>query len=234
MAAEKVALVTGANKGIGFEVARQLAERNFKVILTARNVENGNAACERLKSAGGDVQFIELDVAHRTVLDAAVERVQQSTAKLDVLVNNAGILEDGNVPALEADPDVLMRSFATNAMGPFLLVQRLWPLLANGTGGRVINVSSGMAGLSDMGGGYAGYRLSKTALNAVTRVLATELAPHGVTVNSVCPGWVRTDMGGSDARLSVAEGADTIVWLATEAPQDLTGSFLRARQPIPW
>jgi len=229
----KIALVTGGNKGIGFEICNQLGERGWDVILAARSPERGLAACQTLQQRGYRVTFLKLDMASRASIAHAAEEVAKRHDRLDVLINNAGVFMDKGT-ALDGDPDVIQETFKINALGPLLLIQKLWPLMKDAGPGRIVNMSSGMGGLTEMEGGYPGYRVSKTALNAVTRILSLELADKGVVVNALCPGWVRTDMGGDNATRSVAEGADTAVWLAEEAPADLTGKFFRDRKEIPW
>ncbi len=229
----KIALVTGGNKGIGFEICRQLGERGFHVILGARSPERGEAAVAALEERGFAAEFLELDMASQASVDRAAETVQSRHGRLDALVNNAGVFLDKGA-ALDGDADAIAQTFTINALGPFLLIQRLWPLMTGAKPGRIVNMSSGMGGLTEMGGGYPGYRVSKAALNAFTRMLSGELAEKGVVINTMCPGWVRTDMGGDNATRSTAEGADTAVWLIAEAPADLTGKFLRDRREIAW
>jgi NAD(P)-dependent dehydrogenase (short-subunit alcohol dehydrogenase family) len=159
--------------------------------------------------------------------------VKDQHGRLDVLINNAGIIAEGEAPALQVELATVRTTLETNALGPLRLAQALAPLLKHSKSARIANMSSGMGALNDNDGGYAAYRISKTALNAVTAILAAELR-GAVAVNSVCPGWVKTDMGGPHAERDVAEGADTAVWLALDAPQKLTGKFLRDRKVIPW
>jgi NAD(P)-dependent dehydrogenase (short-subunit alcohol dehydrogenase family) len=159
--------------------------------------------------------------------------LQRTFGRLDALINNAGIIDDKDTAGLEVNLPTLRTTLETNTFAPLHLSQTLAPLLKGSQRGRIVNVSSGIGALSDMGGGYAAYRISKAALNAVTGILAAELR-GAIAVNSVCPGWVKTDMGGPNAERDVSQGADTAVWLALEAPQELTGKFLRDRKVIPW
>jgi len=227
---DKIALVTGANKGIGFEIARELAEKGFRVFVGARNEKGGR---EAVKKIGARAIFLKLDVSERASIRNAAQEFGKAAKHLDVLVNNAGILLDEDKAALTMTPEIFETTMRTNTLGPLLVAAAFQPLLAKSSTPRIINVSSGGGQLTDGADGWApGYCISKTALNGVTVQLAAALPDFAI--NSVCPGWVRTDMGGSGATRSVKEGADTIVWLATDAPQELTGKFLRDRKEIPW
>lgn len=229
---QKTALVTGANKGIGFEVSRELARLGLRVFLGARNAEAGRAAVEKLKSAG-DVVFLEIDISNEKAIRAAAAELERQTDCLDVLVNNAGILLDEDENALSITPEIFETTLRTNTLGPWLVTQAFVPLLKESGSPRIVNVSSGGGQLDGGADGWApAYCVSKTALNGLTVQLAAALSKFAV--NSVCPGWVRTDMGGENATRSVAEGAATIVWLATDAPHDLTGKFVKDRKVIPW
>src|SRR3954469_5642508 len=229
---QRTALVTGANKGIGFEVVRELARMDFRVFLGARNVKAGRAATEKL-SGDGDVIFIEIDVSDIDSIRSAFEEVAGQCDHLDVLINNAGILLDEDKSALTITPEIFETTLRTNTLGPWLVAQAFAPLLKKSSEARIVNISSGGGQLEDGADGWApGYCVSKTALNGVTVQLAAALPKFAV--NSVCPGWVRTEMGGENADRSVAEGAATIVWLATDAPHDLTGKFVKDRKVIPW
>lgn len=225
---KRIAVVTGANRGIGFEIARQLARQGLQVILTSRNREKGIEAVEKLARQGLPVEFLPLDVGDPQSIRKFSESVQKQFGRVDVLVNNAGIYPDEN------SPEAILDAFKTNALGSYLMSEALLPLMKKNRYGRIANVSSGMGQLSEMEGGSPAYRISKAALNAVTRILASEAESSGVKVNSMCPGWVRTDMGGSDADRSVEEGADTAVWLATLPDDGPNGGFFRDRRPIPW
>ncbi len=226
---DRVVLVTGANRGIGFEACRQFSERGFQVILTARDEKKGEAAAKKL---GGAVSFLTLDVREDRTIGDAVEAVKRRYGHLDCLVNNAGISK-GSKGLFEADVDEIKRIMETNFYGPLRVTRSFLPLLRKGKDSRVINVSSQMGSLEDLTGGYAGYRLSKAGLNAQTILLANELRASSIRVFGMCPGWVRTDMGGRLAPRSVEEGADTIVWLASTAEAE-TGKWYCDRREIPW
>jgi NAD(P)-dependent dehydrogenase (short-subunit alcohol dehydrogenase family) len=228
-----VVVVTGGNRGIGYEICRQLAARGAKVILTARRATDGAAAVKKLAAQQLAVDFHPLDVTDSASIAALRDFVKDREGRLDVLVNNAGIIAKGEAPALKVDLATVRATFETNTLAPLHLAQVLVPLLRQSPAGRIVNMSSGMGELSDNSGGSAAYRISKTALNAVTATLAAELR-GSVAVNSVCPGWVKTDMGGPHADREVADGADTAVWLALDAPQKLTGKFVRDRKVVPW
>jgi len=229
----KTALITGANKGIGRDVARQLAGKGFHVFVGARNAKAGHKAAEEIAKDGGKATFLKIDVANSDSVRTAAGGFSNVADHLDVLVNNAGIIVDGDGAILEISDDVLRKTLETNTLGALRVTRAFAPLLRKSKAPRVINVSSGGGQLTGGADGWApAYCISKTALNGVTVQLAAALPKFAV--NSVCPGWVRTDMGGRNATRSVQEGADTIVWLASEAPQELTGKFLRDRNEISW
>lgn len=235
----RIAVVTGANRGLGLETCRQLADLGLTVILTSRDARKGEAAAESLRGSGRDVRHHPLDVTDPHSIQRLARFVESEFGRLDVLVNNAGVFLDpvdspdpDAASVFRADLDVVRRSMETNVYGPLLLCQALVPLMHGR--GRIVNLSSGMGQLSDMNGRCPGYRFSKTALNALTRILADELRDTRIKVNSLCPGWVRTDMGGPNAERPVEEGADTIVWLATLPDDGPSGGFFRDRKPIPW
>ena len=237
MSQTKIAVVTGAYRGLGLETARQLAQQGYRVVLTARREAEGSAAAERLTAKGHDVRFQRLDVTAPASAHALRDYLQTEFGRIDVLVNNAGIFPDPSPASaassiFDADLETIRVAMETNTLAAIQLCQLLIPLMQGN--GRVVNVSSGMGQLSDMNGGCPGYRLSKVALNAVTRIFADELKGTGVKVNSVCPGWVQTDMGGASAPLSVEEGAKGIVWAATLPDDGPSGGFFRDGEPIPW
>ena len=229
----KTVLVTGANKGIGREVAGQLARKGFHVFVAARNPDAGRKAADEIAKQSGKATFIEVDVTDNASVRAAVREFSKIADHLDVLVNNAGIMMDGDDAILEVSDNIFRRTIETNVLGALRATRAFTPLLVKSKAPRVINVSSSGGQLTGGADGWSpAYCISKTALNGVTSQLAAALPKFAV--NSVCPGWVRTDMGGRNATRSVEEGADTIVWLASEAPQGLTGKFLRDRKEIPW
>jgi NAD(P)-dependent dehydrogenase (short-subunit alcohol dehydrogenase family) len=237
MADRLVAVVTGAYRGLGLETCRQLGAAGYTVVLTARREEEGRRAAEELQGEGLDVRFHPLDVTEEASVEGLVSFVRDAFGRLDVLVNNAGIYPEpsptsGDSSVFSAGLDTVRRGFETNTLGSLRLCQKLIPLMQGK--GRVVNVSSGMGQLSEMNGCCPGYRLSKTALNAVTRIFADELKDTGVKINSVCPGWVRTDMGGERAPLSVEEGAKGIVWAATLPDDGPSGGFFRHGERIDW
>jgi NAD(P)-dependent dehydrogenase (short-subunit alcohol dehydrogenase family) len=222
------ALVTGANRGIGREIARQLADRGYDVIVTARDEEKARAAAAEVGASS-----LRLDVSDPESIDQAAASVSREPGVLDVLVNNAGIGSDFGVAGVEPDFEAIQRALDTNFFGAYRLTVALLPLLRASNHSRVVNVSSGMGGVSEMGGWSPGYRVSKAALNAMTRILSTELAEAGVKVNSACPGFVATDMGGPmGAQKPVEDGASGIVWLATLPDDGPTGGFFRDGKPI--
>lgn len=223
-------LVTGAYKGIGLEVVRQLAARGARVYLSARNREAGGKAAEAIE---GQVEFLPLDISDSASIAEAASIVAKENDRLDVLINNAAVLLDDGGSIIDLEPRTLIETLVTNTVGTMAVTQAFLPLLKHSQGARVVNVSSGAGQLADGLQDWApAYSMSKTALNALTQHFAAALPKFAV--NSVSPGWVRTDMGGAAAPLSVEEGADTIVWLALDAPQDITGKFLRERREIAW
>lgn len=228
---QRIAVVTGANRGIGFEICRQLAHLRTKVVLTARDEEKGKGAARKLQNEGLDVVFYPLDITEKESIQRLAEWLEQTFARTDILINNAGIVVDRGYTALQADIDKIKETLETNVYGPLRLCKALVPLMRKNNFGRIVNVSSGSGALSTMGTGRPGYRISKTALNVVTKLLANELLGTNITVNSMAPGPTRTDMK-PDGERSVEEAADTVVWLATECTA--TGKFFHDRKEIDW
>jgi NAD(P)-dependent dehydrogenase (short-subunit alcohol dehydrogenase family) len=230
----RVALVTGANRGIGLEVCRQLAERDFVVLLTARDAGKANSAAKRL-AKGSAVEPLALDVASVSSIKKAAAKVARRYGCLEVLVNNAGINYDTWETVENADiSGTVTETITTNLIGPWLVCQAFVPLLQKSRAGRIVNVSSESGSLANMGAGPPAYQVTKAALNALTRTLAGELRGSRILVNAVCPGWVATDMGGAGAPRSVGEGAAGIVWAATLPDKGPTGGFFRDGKPLPW
>lgn len=229
MSSSKIIFVTGGNRGIGLEIARQLAAVGHHVIIGARDLEKGQAVAKALP---GKVEARQLDVSDETSIIACAQALSKEFTHLDVLINNAGIISStaGTAKVTLAE---MQSVFATNAFGPLILSQHLLPLLRKSSEGRIINLSSEMGKMSSLGGGYAAYRLSKASLNALTISMARELSGDGIKVNAMCPGWVKTDMGGAGANRTVAQGADTAVWFAT-ATQIPTGKFFSDRKEMAW
>jgi NAD(P)-dependent dehydrogenase (short-subunit alcohol dehydrogenase family) len=230
---EGVALVTGANRGIGLELVRRLAQRGYTVILGSRDPEKGEAAAAELRGQGLQVEVRAVDVTDAAGIDALGASLESDPGRLDVLVNNAAIHYDTWQTGVDADLDVVREALETNVLGAWRTAQACLPLLRRSPHARLVNVSSGAGSISGMGAGTPAYSVSKAALNALTRILAAELRADGVLVNAVCPGWVATDMGGAGGR-PVEEGAASVMW-AVELPDDgPTGGFFRDGRPVDW
>lgn len=228
---KKIALITGANKGIGFEIANQLGQKGFHVVISARDADRGIAAAELLNQQGVEASFLQMDVSDSHNITNAARLYAQKFGRLDVLINNAAILiESGSIVSMNSN--ILEDTFRTNTIGPLLVIQSFVEFMSKG--GRIINISSSAGSLSNMTNYSPAYSISKTALNAITKQFSSELSSKGIAVNSVCPGWVRTDMGGRNATRSVEKGAETAVWLATDAPHSITGKFIKDKKEIAW
>ncbi len=230
----KIALVTGANRGIGFETVRQLVKMGIKVILTSRNENKGKSACKSLKKEGINVFFQQLDVIDQESIKKAHQNIEKKFGELDILINNAGINIDKGKGVLDIDLETFSKTIETNVYGPLLVSQAFIPLMKKNNYGRIVNVSSELGQLSSMSGGWPSYRVSKTALNALNIILASRLKQYNILVNSASPGWTKTDMGGAWAPRTVEEGVDTIVWLATLPDDGPTGLFFKDRRKINW
>ncbi len=238
MSENRVALVTGGNRGIGLEIVQQLARLGVLTVMGARDVAHGAAATEPLTSQGLITAVVPLDVTSQASVEAAVARTIELFGRIDILVNNAAVLIDGvGLPishVATVPPDVVRQTYETNVIGPLRLIQTVLPHMRTADYGRIVNLSSGAGQLSDMGAEYPAYRMSKAALNALTRTTAAELGVGGIKINAMCPGWVRTQMGGPDAPRTPAQGAETAVWLAMLPDDGPTGGFYRDKKPIPW
>jgi NAD(P)-dependent dehydrogenase (short-subunit alcohol dehydrogenase family) len=229
---QRTALVTGGNRGIGHEVCRQLSLRGLRVILAARDADMGTAAARDLSAAGLDVRFAELDVASGDSVSKCAGGLISDGVDVDVLVNNAGVYRPGS--ALAASPGAFEESWEVHVRGILRTTRTFVPAMIDRGYGRVVNVSSGYGSFGEGLEGPAAYSVTKAALNALTLKLAQEVDGRRVKVNSVCPGWVRTRMGGDEADLGVEEGADSVVWLATLPSNGPHGGFFRKRKRIPW
>ena len=229
--ANKIALVTGSNRGIGFTVVKQLLEKGFTTILTARDSADGKKATEKLIDKG-DLHFHQLDVNDAESIAEIKQRILEKFGRLDVLINNAGINYDSEERASTVDLENVKHTIETNLFGPWRMCQAFVPLMKENGYGRIVNVSSGAGAMNEMSAGTPAYSTSKTALNVLTIKLAKELEGTGILVNSVCPGWVRTDMGGKEAPRSTDEGAEGIVWLAQLPEGGKTGKFFRDKEEI--
>lgn len=233
MSAPRIAIVTGSSQGIGLETCRQLADQDLHVILTARapeQVDRGLAALDRSGSVEGEI----LDVVSSESVEAFFASLLKKHDHLDVLVNNAGsIFQTPATGPDEAPSEAILNAVDTNTLGAWRMIRKILPIMERNGYGRIVNVSSGMGSLTEMGGGSEAYRISKTALNAVTRIVFNEVRGN-IKINSVCPGWVRTAMGGRSAPRSVSEGAEGIVWAATLPDDGPSGGFFRDGKPVPW
>jgi len=239
MKQQVVALVTGANRGIGLEIAKQLSKREIEVILTSRNSANGEAAAKKLaKDSMKKVVPMELDVLDQVSVEKLLDEVEKTFGRLDILVNNAAILIDkDNVTASNTDLETVNATLQTNLIGAWRMCKAFIPLMKKNGYGRIVNVSSGSGEfeyMANSGGYWPAYSVSKASLNALTVMLASELRGTNILVNAVCPGWVRTDMGGANATRSVEEGAATPVWLATLADGGPTGHNFFDKKQISW
>lgn len=238
----RVALVTGANRGIGFEISRQLAQKGITVVMGGRDAQKGRAACARLGRQNLNVYYQALDVTEEASILSAAAAIEAARGRLDILVNNAGVYLDSGAAALDVNMETVRTSFQTHTLGPLLLCQLCIPIMRRGGYGRIVNMASSLGSFAEMSGRESAslglkspaYRLSKAGLNAVTVLVAREVSGENILVNSCCPGWVRTDMGGPEAPLSLEQGADTPVWLATLEDGGPSGGFFRERARIPW
>ena len=230
----RIALVTGANRGIGFETCRQLAHKGMTVLLGSRDLEHAERGAERLREEGLEVYAAQLDVTDLDQIHTLHDWIAREHARLDVLVNNAGVYLDEGVSVFAVDEDTVRLTLEVNFYGPLHLCRAFVPMMRQQGYGRVVNVTSGYGSLQDMGGRIAAYKVSKVALNALTRIVADEVRDGNIKVNAVDPGWVRTDMGGSTATRGVDEAARDIVWAATLPADGPTGGAFYQGEPMAW
>jgi NAD(P)-dependent dehydrogenase (short-subunit alcohol dehydrogenase family) len=241
MGHEKIAVVTGANRGLGFEICRQLAKLGILVILTGRDQEQIRVACDVLEKEELPVRYHVLDVDHAASIEQFAIFMEKEFGRCDILVNNAGIFPDvwetkGGPPlsVFAVKRETITVALTTNFFGPLLMCQAIIPLMKKNNYGRIVNMSSSLGQLSTMDGGFPAYRVSKTAINTLTRMFSDETKESNILINSMCPGWCKTRMGGPQAPRSIEEGADTAVYLATLADNGPRGKFFRDRQEMPW
>ncbi len=220
-------IVTGGNRGLGRQISKELATLGHEVILTARDVTRGKEVADEIGTT-----FMHLDVADDQSISTFISEFSKKYDSLDVLVNNAGIFQDKDKPAHDPNFEIIRKTLETNLLGAWQMTVQLLPLLKKSTDPRVINMSSGLGAMNDMGGQFPGYRLSKVGMNAMTQMFHAELRDQ-IKINSMCPGWVKTDMGGEGAHRSLEKGAETAVWLATHSAIP-NGKFLRDKEVIEW
>lgn len=221
--------ITGGNRGIGLGLLKGLSSSN-NVIFSVRDKAKGEKTLEELKNL--DADYVVMDVDDTNSIEVAAGELKNKMSTLDILFNNAGILlKEYNVDAVDTPETSILKTFNTNTLGVLRVSRSVIPLMKNG--GRIINVSSGMGQLEDMESGSIAYRLSKTALNALSKVMSNELSSKNIKVNAICPGWVQTDMGGSSANLTVKESTDRIIKFALK-DNFPNGKFLQHGEVIPW
>jgi NAD(P)-dependent dehydrogenase (short-subunit alcohol dehydrogenase family) len=229
----RIALVTGGNRGIGYETCRELAIAGCHVILTCRSDVDGHNAVSKL-NFGDKIEFRRLDVIDTREIESLRDWIVDTYARLDILINNAGIYLDEGVSVFDVEEKTMRDTLEVNFYGAFHLCRTFVPIMRKNRFGRIVNVSSGYGAMSEMGGHVAAYRISKAALNALTLIIAHELKDSNIKVNAVCPSWVRTEMGGSMAPISPNAAAKDIVHFAMLDDTGPTGGFFRYKNPIPW
>ncbi|HEV3457988.1 MAG TPA: SDR family oxidoreductase [Thermoanaerobaculia bacterium] len=230
----RVAVVTGASRGIGLEICRQLGAAGYTVVLTARDPDKAARGLDRLRREGIDARFQALDVTDAARARQVAAAVAAELGRLDALVNNAAIALDARATVAALEPDLMRQTLETNLLGALHCCQAFLPLMLQQGYGRIVNVSSGRGSFSRLGSGGPSYRISKTALNALTVILADELKDSNVLVNAMTTGWVRTRLGGLKAPRSIAEGAETAVWLAMLPDDGPRGKFWKDREELAW
>jgi len=231
---KKVAIVTGANRGIGYETCRQLSQLGIITILTSRNETKGEQAVDALSEGEGELLYHQLDVTRSVSIARLKNYVIDNFQQCDILVNNAGVFLDRGVSILDLQEETLQETLQINFMGSLKMCQKFLPLMQESGYGRIVNVSSTMGSISSMGAGSAAYKLSKLMMNGMTRILAAENDKADIKINTMAPGWVRSDMGGPSAPRTLSQGADTIIWLATLPEDGPSGGFFEERTPGAW
>lgn len=238
---EKIAIVTGANRGLGLGCAESLSSQGFHVVLVGRKAAELEKITAELNSKGGKTSFLLADVSKKEDIKRIKSEFERKYFKLDVLINNAGVFwetMDFTKPELVkaelVDSDLVEKVFENNTLSAYRMIQSFLPIMKKNGTGRIVNVSSGMGQLSEMEGNWPAYRISKTALNAVTKIFAAEVKDTKIKINSVCPGWVKTDMGGPNATRSLDEGVNSILWAALIGDNGPSGGFFRDGKEIPW
>lgn len=231
----QLALVTGANRGIGLETVKQLATLGITTILTSRNKQAGQQIAHELSSQGLPVHFHALDVSKADQVDQLYNYVKQTFGKLDILINNAGVYLDEGISIQKITHETMETSLSINVLGPFYLCQKFLPLMQQNGYGRIVNISSGYGSMNRLSGDSTGsYKVSKIALNALTRLFANSVNGSHIKINSIDPGWVRTDMGGPSAPRSTQQAAQGIIWAATLPADGPNGGFFYDKQPAEW
>jgi NAD(P)-dependent dehydrogenase (short-subunit alcohol dehydrogenase family) len=231
---KRTAVVTGANRGIGFETCRQLSQQGIITVLTSRDGSKGQAALDTLQKEGGELVSHQLDITDLESIHRLGAFIAEEYGRCDILVNNAGVFHDRGKSIFEVPIQILQETLEINSFGALNMCRTFLPLMEKNDYGRIINVSSGMGMISTLTGYSSAYRLSKVLLNAMTRIMADEVKEKNIKINTMDPGWVRSDMGGPSAPRSLTQGADTIVWLANLPADGPSGGFFGDRQPIPW
>ena len=229
-----IALVTGGNRGIGLAACEGLATLGMHVLMGSREMAKGEMAAAALRQKGLSVEAVQLDVTDVNSIEQARQAIQQKHGRLDVLVNNAAVLLDENSNIVRLPIDTMRETMDANFYGPLMMCQAFLPMMQQQRYGRVVNVSSQAGQLSTMGNYAPSYSISKTALNALTVMFAAAIHGGDIKINAMCPGWVRTDMGGPNAHRSPEQGAETILWLATLPKDGPTGGFYRDQKPLAW
>lgn len=231
---KRTILITGSTKGIGLETARQLAVKGHSVIISGRNSDAIHKAEKKLNNLKLNIHSVLLDIEKNENHQEIISEIIRKTGRIDVLINNGGILMDENDSSETIAMEKIQKTMQINTFGAISLMQTVLPYMKKQNFGRIINVSSGMGAFSEMGNGYLAYRLSKTALNSATKIMSFEAANYDIAISAVCPGWVKTDMGGKSAPRPVEKGAETIVWLAESETAESNGKFFRDKKQINW